>query len=75
MIDSAKFDQRVQDLRDEFMPDVAREIPIDPRGLSRERMADWVFPYYVRADMMALHYQRWFLWLSPRIFGLAAAAV
>ena len=54
---------------------MAREIPIDPLGLSRERMADWVFPYYVRADMLALRYQRWFLWLSQLIFGLAAAAV
>jgi len=57
------------------MPDVAREIPIDPLGLSREKVADWVFPYYVRADILALHYQRWFLWLSQLIFGLAAAAV
>ena len=75
VIPSAKFDKRIQDLRDEFMPDVAREIPIDPRGLSREKVADWVFPYYVRADILALHYQRWFLWLSTGIFGLAAAAV
>jgi hypothetical protein len=75
VIDRAKFDQRIQDLRDELMPDVAREIPIDPLGLSREKVADWVFPYYVRADILALHYQRWFLWLSMGIFGLAAAAV
>ena len=39
------------------MPDVAREIPIDPRGLSREKVADWVFPYFVRADILALYYQ------------------
>ncbi len=57
------------------MPDVAREIPIDPLGLSREKVADWVFPHYVRADILALHYQRWFLWLSQLIFGLAAGAV
>lgn len=75
VIDRAKFDRRIQDLRDELMPDVAREIPIDPLGLSREKVADWVFPYYVRADILALHYQRWFLWLSQLIFGLAAAAV
>ena len=43
---------------------MAREIPIDPLGLSREKVADWVFPYYVRADILALRYQRLFLWLS-----------
>jgi len=75
VIRSAKFDKRIQDLRDELMPDVAREIPIDPLGLSREKVADWVFPYYVRADILALHYQRWFLGLSQLIFALAAAAV
>jgi hypothetical protein len=75
VIDSEKFDKRIQDLRDELMPDVAREIPIDPLGLSREKVADWVFPYYVRADILALHYQRWFLGLSQLIFALAAAAV
>jgi hypothetical protein len=75
VLPSAKFDKRIQDLRDELMPDVAREIPIDPLGLSREKVADWVFPYYVRADILALHYQRLFLWLSQLIFGLAALAV
>ena len=63
VIDSEKFGKRIQDLHDELMPDVAREIPIDPRGLSREKVADWVFPYYVRADILALHYQRLFLLL------------
>jgi hypothetical protein len=75
VIDSEKFGKRIQDLRDELMPDVAREIPIDPRGLSREKVADWVFPYYVRADILALHYQRRFLRLSQLIFGLAVLAV
>ena len=74
-IDRAKFDQRIHDLRDELMPDVAREIPIDPLGLSRETVADWVFPYYLRADILALRYQRWFRWLSLAIFALAAGAV
>ena len=57
VIDRAQFDQCIQDLRDELMPDVAREIPIDPLGLSREKVADWVFPYFARADILALHYQ------------------
>ena len=43
-IDPPKFDQHVRDLRKELMPDMAREIPIDPLGLSRETVAGWVFP-------------------------------
>ena len=74
-IDPAKFDQHVDDLRKELMPDMAREIPIDPLGLSRETVADWVFPYYVRADVLALRYQRSFRLLSWLIFALAAGAV
>jgi SMODS and SLOG-associating 2TM effector domain 1 len=74
-IDSAEFDEHMRTLRKELMPDMAREIPIDPLGLSREAVADWVFPYFIRADMLALRYQRHFRWLSVAIFILAAAAV
>ena len=75
VIDRAQFDQRIQDLRDELMPDVAREIPIDPLGLSREKVADWVFPYFVRADILALRYQRNSRRLNSAIFALTALAV
>ena len=74
-IDSAEFDEHMRKLRKELMPDMAREIPIDPLGLSREAVADWVFPYFIRADILALRYQRHFRWLSVAIFILAAAAV
>jgi hypothetical protein len=74
-IEQSKFDQHLRDLRKELMPDVAREIPVDPLGLSREAIADWVFPYFVRADILALRYQRMFRWLSTAIFALAALAV
>ena len=74
-IDSAEFDQQMRELRKELMPDMAREIPIDPLGLSREAVASWVFPYFIRADILALRYQRHFRWLSVAIFILAAAAV
>ena len=62
-------------LRKELMPDMAREIPIDPLGLSRETVAGWVGPYFIRADILALRYQRRFRRLSWAIFVLAAAAV
>ena len=54
---------------------MAREIPIDPLGLSRETVAGWVFPCFVRADVLALRHQRRFRLLSWLIFALAAAAV
>jgi hypothetical protein len=75
MIEPAEFDQHARALRKELMPDMATEIPIDPLGLSRETVASWVFPYFIRADILALRYQRRFRWLSWAIFALAAAAV
>ncbi len=74
-IERSKFDKRAHKLRQELMPDIAREIPVDPLGLSRETIADWVFPYFVRADILALRYQHRFRWLSVAIFALAALAV
>ena len=74
-IKKPKFDERLRELRKELMPDLAREIPVDPLGLSRETIADWVFPYFIRADILALRYQRHFRWLSLAIFALAALAV
>ena len=62
-------------LRADLMPDMTRTIPIDPLGLSREAVANWVFPYFIRADILALRYQRRFRWLSLAIFALAAFAV
>jgi SMODS and SLOG-associating 2TM effector domain 1/Protein of unknown function (DUF4231) len=62
-------------LRADLMPDMTRTIPIDPLGLSRETMANWVFPYFIRADILALRYQRRFRLLSTLIFVLAAIAV
>ncbi len=75
VIEPAEFDQHARALRKELMPDMAREIPIDPLGLSRETVAGWVFPYFIRADILALRYQRRFRRLSWAIFALAAAAV
>ena len=74
-IDPAKFGREVDNLRKELMPDMSRDIPIDPLGLSRETVAGWVFPYFVRADVLALRHQRRFRLLSWLIFALAAAAV
>ena len=75
LIDSATFGKHAREMRKELMPDMAREIPIDPLGLSRETVAGWVFPYFIRADILALRYQRRFRRLSWAIFALAALAV
>jgi SMODS and SLOG-associating 2TM effector domain 1 len=74
-ISKPKLDEHERALREDLMPDIAREIPVDPLALSREMIADWVFPYFIRADILALRYQRWFQWLSLTIFALAALAV
>jgi hypothetical protein len=74
-IEKVKFDRHERELREKLMPDIAAEIPVDPRGLSRKTVADWVFPYFVRADILALRYQRRFRLLSLAIFALAALAV
>jgi len=74
-IEKPKLDKRMRELREELMPDIARQIPVDPLGLSRQSIADWVFPYFIRADILALRYQRRFRWLSLAIFALAALAV
>jgi SMODS and SLOG-associating 2TM effector domain 1 len=74
-IEKPKRDKRVRELRKELMPDISREIPVDPLGLSRETIAGWVFPYFTRADILALRYQHRFRWLSLAIFALAALAV
>jgi hypothetical protein len=75
VIDSVTFGKHTRELRNELLPDMASEIPIDPLGLSRETVAGWVFPYFVRADILALRYQRRFRRLSWAIFALAALAV
>ena len=74
-ISGAVLGRHVNALRYSLMPDMAREIPIDPLGLSRDTVADWLFPYFARADILALRYQRRSRWLSSAIFALTALAV
>ncbi len=42
---------------------------------SLDDVGAWAFPYYVRADLLALRYQRLYLLFSDATFYLAAAAV
>jgi hypothetical protein len=42
---------------------------------ARENAAEWIIPYFVRADFLASRLERWFKAMSTAIFLLAAAAV
>ena len=75
VIKTSEFDRHAAELRDRLMPDMAPEIPVDPLGLSREAIAGWLFPYFIRADSLALRHQHRFRLLSWLIFALAAGAV
>jgi hypothetical protein len=70
-IKKSVFDERARELRTELIPDIAKEIPVDPLGLSGTRSPTG---YFIRADILALRYQRRFRWLSLAIFTLASLA-
>lgn len=47
----------------------------DTSALPLQAISEWVSPFYVRADALAMHYQNWYYILSNALFLLAAAAV
>ena len=75
VIDASVFHSQASALREQLMPDMTAGTDADPLGLSREKAAGWLIPYFVRADVLALRYQHRFRLLSWLIFVLAAAAV
>jgi len=44
-------------------------------ALPLQVISEWVSPFYVRADLLAMHYQNWYYILSNASFLLAAGAV
>jgi hypothetical protein len=42
--------------------------------LPLQQACSWILPFYVRADFLALRYQRWFMRFGAAIFYLAAGA-
>lgn len=74
-IGTAEFGSQAVMLRERLMPDMPADMATDPLGLSRARVADWMIPYFVRAEILALRHQHRFRLLSSLIFTLAAAAV
>ncbi len=75
VIGPAEAGRQQRDMRRQLMPELTAETRTDPLGLPRAKVADWLFPYLIRADVLALRYQHRFRLLSWLIFALAAAAV
>ncbi len=69
--------------REEFSAEVEREeryLMTSAHGLSDltlplQMLSGWISPFYVRADLLAIRFQRWYYWLGNASFLLAAAAV
>ena len=74
-ITSSEFDAELRDLRERLMPDMIADPATDPLGLSRGQVAAWLFPYFARAEILAMGRQRLFKLLSMLIFIFAAASV
>lgn len=75
MVKPGEYRKQLDRLREELIPEVMAEPRADPLKLSREKVTDWLFPYLIRADVLALRYQHRFRLLSWLIFALAAGAV
>jgi hypothetical protein len=62
-------------MRARLIPDMTADMQTDPLGLSRDNVADWLVPYFARAEILALRHQHRFRLLSSLIFMLAAASI
>ena len=74
-VDDAKFHRQLSELQSKLLPGTPAGTATDALGASRDRVAEWLFPYFARAEVLARDRQKWFMRLSPLIFLLAAAAV
>jgi hypothetical protein len=72
---AGRFDQQLSELREQLMPDMPSAMSADPLGLSRQLVAEWLFPYFARVEVLARRRQKIFKLCSVLIFGLAAASV
>jgi hypothetical protein len=61
--------------RERLMPEAPMDSDTARLCVSCEKVADWLIPYFLRADALALRLQRRFWALSSAIFTIAAAAV
>lgn len=75
VITDACFEARLKRQRDELGLDSAPVAPDDAFGQARERVAAWLVPFLVRADLLAMRLQHRFRFISSAMFVMAAAAV
>jgi hypothetical protein len=69
------FPARAQAERDRLEPAAADDGATDSFNQTCERLAEWIVPYFVRADVLAARLERAFRMTSWGIFLAAAAAV
>jgi hypothetical protein len=75
VIPTPEFARRVEEERNHIDPAILVEEATAPLVRSINSVADWIVPYFVRADVLALRLQRRFRILSAAMFVMAAAAV
>ena len=75
VIRPATFARQAAQQQDRLKPEVAVNSTADPWVLSMNSSAEWLVPYFVRADVLALRLQRRFRTLSAAMFLMAAASV
>lgn len=68
-------DPRLRQLVDETRKRIAAPLSGSAIHWKLELVADWAVPRFARADLLALHHQRWYRLLMYAIHLLAAAAV
>jgi hypothetical protein len=71
----ARFEAGTQSQRSDLGLDAALTAPDDALERAREDAADWLVPFLVRADLLAVLLRRRFRILSTAIFAMAAASV
>jgi hypothetical protein len=71
-IPRARFEREVRRQAQKRLDAVAR---VDGSALPVAALSDWLWPFYVRADLLAERHQRWYQALGTGLFLMAAGAV
>jgi hypothetical protein len=75
VIEASSFHLQARVQRERLIPETAAGREAGHIAVSCARAADWLIPYFVRADILSLRLQRRFWGLSSAIFVMAAVAV
>jgi hypothetical protein len=74
-ISPAEFARQAGSERARLMPEITAGGDAGPVSRSMVQVADWLIPYFIRADVLATRLQRRFRALNSAMFVMAAAAV